>query len=275
MTGIGRRTVAVAYGLACHTTFAVAIAVMVVGLYSGLGSGRGPFEGPWALVANLVLLAQFPLGHSFLLGRRGRRVLGRLAPGGLGEHLSTTTYALVASAQLLVLFGGWSPSGVVWWRPTGGMAALAVTVCIASWLFLGKALVDAHLALQTGYLGWSSVAVGRAPDYGTFPTHGTFRLCRQPVYLAFALVLWTGPVWTPDKLALAIPWTVYCILAPRLKERRYARRFGDDFTNYQRRVPYMVPLGPRRSDGERRAAQPATFGNSAWKFSPVRRQTSS
>lgn len=248
------RSIALTYGLVCHGTFAVAIAVMVVGLYTGLASGRGTLTGPWASVANLALLAQFPLGHSFLLGRRGRRVLGRLAPGGLGDPLSTTTYALTASVQLLVLFGGWSPSGVVWWTPQGTAKVAAVGVFVASWLFLGKALTDARLALQTGYLGWSSVVAGRAPDYGTFPTHGTFRLCRQPVYLAFALVLWTGPVWTPDKLALAVPWTVYCVLAPRLKERRYARRFGDEFAAYQRRVPYMLPLGPRRSEEEERAA---------------------
>jgi len=38
---------------------------------------------------------------------------------GLGRDLSTTTYASVASLELLLVFGLWSPSGVTCWEPTG------------------------------------------------------------------------------------------------------------------------------------------------------------
>jgi protein-S-isoprenylcysteine O-methyltransferase Ste14 len=73
------------------------------------------------------------------------------------------------------------------------------------------------------------------------PTRGLFAVIRQPIYVAFALTLWTVPVWTPDQLALAISYTAYCLLAPRLKERRFAARYGDRFARYRARVPYVVP----------------------------------
>lgn len=59
--------------------------------------------------------------------------------------------------------------------------------------------------------------------------------------MAFALTLWTVPVWTPDQLALALSYTAYCLLAPRLKERRFAARYGDRFRRYQATVDYVLP----------------------------------
>ena len=105
---------------------------------------------------------------------------------------------------------------------------------------------DAGLAVQTGFLGWSAVARDRAPIYGDFAAKGTFRVVRQPVYLAFACTLWTGPVWTPDHLLLATAWTGYCVFGPVLKERRYLRAYGERFARYRDRVPYWLPV-PRRS----------------------------
>jgi methanethiol S-methyltransferase len=40
------------------------------------------------------------------------------------------------------------------------------------------------------------------PIFRDMPTRGLFRLIRQPIYAAFALTLWTVPVWTPDQLVL-------------------------------------------------------------------------
>ena len=73
------------------------------------------------------------------------------------------------------------------------------------------------------------------------PTQGLFRLIRQPIYVAFALTLWTPPVWTPDQLVLAIVLSGYCLLAPRMKERRFAARYGARFDRYRTEVPYILP----------------------------------
>jgi 2-polyprenyl-6-hydroxyphenyl methylase/3-demethylubiquinone-9 3-methyltransferase len=67
-----------------------------------------------------------------------------------------------------------------------------------------------------------------------------FRLVRQPIYVAFALTLWTVPTWTPDQLVVAVVLTAYCVLGPLLKEARFRQRFGNAFVAYSRRVPYWV-----------------------------------
>lgn len=248
MTGEGfrRRAIAVGYGTAAHGLFAVGVGLMVAQLFGGLQHGPWHARSALAGVArNTVLVVQFPFLHSFLLGERGRVWLRRLAPRRYAADLATTTFAALASIQLVLVFGLWSPSGIVWWRPQGTAWWVLTVAYAGSWAFLLVALRDAGLALQTGSIGWTAVFRGRRPRFAGFPTHGLFRHVRQPVYVGFALTLWTGPVWTPDRLALALGWTAYCVLGPRLKERRYLRRHGEAYAAYRERVPYLVPV-PRR-----------------------------
>jgi protein-S-isoprenylcysteine O-methyltransferase Ste14 len=77
------------------------------------------------------------------------------------------------------------------------------------------------------------------------PQTGLFRLVRQPIYVSFALTLWTVPTWTPDQLVVAVALTAYCIVAPRFKERRYRRIYGPQFDDYARKVPYWIPFTRR------------------------------
>ena len=235
------RAYAVAAGVVCHLCFAAAVAAMMGMMFFGMSRSLGALGPPWRLVGNGLLLAQFPLAHSLLLTRRGGNVLSRLGPGGIGGALSTTTYATLASLQVLALFLLWTPSGVVWWRAGPVATAGIVGLQAAAWGLLLKAIVDAGAGVQTGYLGWSAVARGKAPHYPGMPRTGLFRRVRQPIYLAFALTVWTVPTWTPDQLVLALVLTGYCLLGPRLKERRFARRYGQAFADYRAATPYWLP----------------------------------
>jgi hypothetical protein len=77
-------------------------------------------------------------------------------------------------------------------------------------------------------------------------------VCRMPhaphadhicklIYGAFALTLWTVPVWTPDQLILAIICTTHCLLAPIREEQRFTATYGECFAAYQKRVGYVLP----------------------------------
>ena len=171
-----------------------------------------------------------------------------LIPGPHGAILATTTYAIIASAQLLALFALWTPSGIIWWRAEGAVFWALTTAYAASWLLLTKASFDAGAEVQSGALGWMSLMARIRPVFPDMPTQGMFRLIRQPIYIAFALTLWTVPVWTPDQLVLALLYTAYCLFAPRLKERRFAARYGVEFDNYRAEVPYALPRLHGRKD---------------------------
>lgn len=233
--------IALVAGALCHGIFALAGLAMLLGLFSGMTLGLGAVPWPWAWLTNAALLIQFPLGHSFLLTGKGRAILGRLAPAPHGKTLATTTYATIASLQLLALFTLWTPSGIVLWRAEGWMLGLIAMLYLGSWALLTKASFDAGPELQSGALGWTALARGRDPVFPPMPVTGLFRVVRQPIYVSFALVLWTVPVWTPDQLILATAYTGYCVLAPKLKERRFTEIYGEDFAAYRARVPYWLP----------------------------------
>ncbi|MEM6740182.1 MAG: isoprenylcysteine carboxylmethyltransferase family protein [Pseudomonadota bacterium] len=241
---------ALVYGAVCHGIFGLAGLAMVWGLYTGLTQTWGSVPWPWAWLANALLLAQFPLGHSFFLSDRGRPLLARLAPAPHGTTLATTTYATIASLQLLLLFTLWTPSGLVVWQAEGAMFWTMTALFAFSWGLLTKASFDAGPEVQSGLLGWWALARGERPVFPPMPVTGLFRVVRQPIYVSFALVLWTMPVWTVDQLLLATAYTTYCIVAPRWKERRFERIFGSEFDAYRARVPYWLPFPrKRRSDG--------------------------
>jgi methanethiol S-methyltransferase len=237
--GARRIALALAMGVVCHLAFAAGVLAMIVAMFFGLSESLGTVPWPRAAVANAALILQFPLAHSLLLTGPGGRALARL--GAHGATLSTTSYAIIASFQLLALFALWTPSGVVWWRAEGAVFWALTGAYAASWLLLLKASFDAGAEVQSGALGWMSLLARVRPVFPDMPTQGLFRLIRQPIYVAFSLTLWTVPVWTPDQLALAIAFTAYCLLAPRLKERRFAARYGDRFHRYRAAVPYALP----------------------------------
>jgi protein-S-isoprenylcysteine O-methyltransferase Ste14 len=111
----------------------------------------------------------------------------------------------------------------------------------SSWLLLIWASLDAGAELQSGALGWMSLAQNKAPKFPDMPTIGLFKYIRQPIYLAFALTTWTTPIWTLDQWLIAGVFTFYCYSAPKFKEKRFEKRFGQKFVDYKSNVPYMVP----------------------------------
>jgi methanethiol S-methyltransferase len=123
-------------------------------------------------------------------------------------------------------------------------SAALVALCAAyaaSWGLLAKASFDAGAEMQSGALGWLSLLQNIRPVFPDLPTTGLFRFIRHPIYVGFILTLWTVPVWTLDQLAVALGFTAYCLAAPILKERRFARLYGDRFAVYRAQRPYVLP----------------------------------
>jgi methanethiol S-methyltransferase len=255
-----QRLIALFFGGLCHSLFLVAISTAMWAMYHGMHVGLVQFSLPATLALDLFLLLQFPILHSYLLSRSGSRKLSRCAPGSLGRDLSTTSFTIIASAQLLSLYLFWSPIGPVWWVSEGMTRVLFTAIYLSSWLFLARAMFDAGMAIQTGFLGWSSVFKGRSPNYGGMPQGGLFKFTRQPIYLAFALTTWTVPVWTLDQLIVAFWFTSYCLLGPIFKERRYQRRYGQEFSDYQEKTPYFLPT-PKKVLGWRAEPIPTRSGS--------------
>jgi protein-S-isoprenylcysteine O-methyltransferase Ste14 len=243
----GQTAVALVYCILCHTCFALGVGSMILMMYFGMSRSLGELTSPWSWIVNSALILQFPIAHSLLLTHRGRALLARLAPTGMGTTLATTTYATIAALQTFALFAFWSATGTIWWHAHGIASVVMTALYASSWLLLLKSMSDAGIALQTGSLGWVALLRNKIPVYPKMPQTGLFRFCRQPIYVAFTLTLWTVPTWTPDQLAVAVALTTYCVVAPLFKEARYRHIYGAAFVAYARAVPYWLPRLRRKS----------------------------
>lgn len=233
------RILALLYGAAAHTVFVIAVFTMIYALLTGLQIGLGRVTGWQRIAWNSALLLQFPLFHSLLLSSSGRQFLNALAPSRVSKSLQPTTYVIVSSIQLLCVFVFWSPLKVVLWQPEGVLYYLHLSAYTVSWLLLGKSMYDAHLGIQTGYIGWLSIWQNKPSIvWPGLAVGGLFKICRQPIYLSFSLTLWTSPVWTFDKIYLGSLWTLYCFLGPFFKERRFGKIYGELFEEYKKKIPY-------------------------------------
>ena len=151
-----------------------------------MSKSLGAVPWPAAALTNALLIFQLPIAHSLLLTGPGMKWLARLVPGPHGATLGTTTYAMIASVQLLALFVLWTPSGIVWWQAEGWVFYLVTALYVASWALLIKASWDPGAAVQSGALGWTSLMQNAKPVFPDMPTTGLCRVIRQPTYVAFA-----------------------------------------------------------------------------------------
>ena len=257
-----QRALAVVWGAVCHATFLIAISAMATGLFTGMRLGRGTLEGGAAAAANFGLMLQFAVLHSILLSANGRRWMTRLPLAGIAKELSTTTFALFSSLQILAVFVLWSPGGALWFAPDGWVLFGWSLVYASTWILLLKSMADSGLGLQTGALGWLAVWQNRRPEFPGYAMRGLYRFSRQPIYVAFTLILWTAPIWTLDHLLIALLWTGYCLVGPIFKERRFLKFYGDGYRNFSASVPYwlaFVSNKGRRQDAARAEASTTDF----------------
>jgi hypothetical protein len=104
---------AIALGVLNHTLFILAISLMAFQLYFGMTLDP-IFNSPLPILTNIFLSLQFPLLHSWLLTKNGSAFLSRFyKQKQFGQRMATTSYTTVASAQLLLTFLFWEPSGTV------------------------------------------------------------------------------------------------------------------------------------------------------------------
>jgi len=68
-------------------------------------------------------------------------------------------------------------------------------------------------------------------------TGGLYGLVRHPMYLAGILIFLCEPRLTTNNLALRVLAVLYFIYGAVVEERRLVSKFGDEYREYQRRVP--------------------------------------
>jgi protein-S-isoprenylcysteine O-methyltransferase Ste14 len=198
-----------------------------------------------ALVVNLLLMALFAVQHSVMARKQFKEWWTQYIP----RSVERSTYVLLASLALILLFWQWRPIPAALWQINDPQLALAVTgVSMIGWVlvFLSTFLIN-HFEL----FGLHQVAnnlAGRPMPQVRFKTPVLYKVVRHPIYLGFIIAFWVAPVMTAGHLLFAAVTTAYIFVGIWLEERDLVEMFGDEYRNYRQRVSMLVPW--------RRAAAP-------------------
>jgi protein-S-isoprenylcysteine O-methyltransferase Ste14 len=109
---------------------------------------------------------------------------------------------------------------------------------------LGAGILFIVTLFQTSLLHFTGLAtlMGEKPSADRLITNGFYRYTRHPIYLFSLILLWLLPVMTWNRLALAIGVTVYTLIGSLLEERRLAVQFGQEYMEYKKRTPWLIPI---------------------------------
>jgi protein-S-isoprenylcysteine O-methyltransferase Ste14 len=248
-----------AYGIAAYLIFLVAFlytigfvvdadfmvgGVHIVGKSINRGGiGDGTLTAT-AVIVDVAVLALFAVQHSVMARAGFKRWWTRIVP----PSAERSTYVHASNVCLIVLIVAWHPvTDDVWRVNAQPWRGLLIAVGLAGWAI---ALLSTFLIDHFDLFGVRQVFArlrDQPPPEHEFATPFLYRVVRHPLYFGFLLAFWATPRMTVGHLIFAVATTGYILVAARFfEERDLIAVFGEQYRDYRRRVPMLIPgLGGR------------------------------
>ncbi len=238
MTG---RAAAVVYGFASYLIFSLSFAytpAFVGDFLVPKTIDSGP-DGDLtqAILIDTILLGLFAVQHSVMARAAFKRWWTRIIPA----SCERSSYVLVSSLLLILIFWQWRPIAATVWRVEGWPAAMFTAVFWIGWVI---ALTSTYQIDHFALFGLRQVVDalrGTADRTSALMTPILYRLVRHPLMLGLLLAFWATPHMTAGHLLFAILSTAYILVGVRLEETDLVAEFGASYEQYRRRVPMLMP----------------------------------
>jgi methanethiol S-methyltransferase len=241
-----KRYLTIVYGGAAYVLFLL-VFLYLVGFVGAVVVPRTVDHGItaplWqAIAVNVALVAVFGVQHSVMARPGFKRWWTRFVPAAIER----STYVWLSNAALLLLYWQWRTMPAVIWHVELPAGLLAVWVLF--WLGWATALTSTFLINHFDLFGLRQVYLAaREKPYTSldFHTRLLYRLVRHPLMLGFLIAFWSAPTMTAGHLLFAVGMTTYILIAVQLEERDLVAELGEQYRDYRREVPMLLPLGRR------------------------------
>ena len=241
------RILALLYGAVCYLIFFVTFlyAIGFVGdlvVPKTIDSGTAGSFGQ-ALLINVLLLGIFAVQHSVMARPAFKRWWTQFVP----QAVERSTYVLLSSLALILLYWQWQPiNGVVWDVENIAGRNLLWAIFFIGWVMV---LVSTFLINHFDLFGLRQVYLYmKAKEYThiAFRTPFLYKFVRHPIMLGFIIAFWVTPHMTVAHLVFSIATTAYILIALQFEERDLVSYYGTAYEEYRQQVSMILPFPKKK-----------------------------
>ena len=241
------RTLAFLYGAVSYLVFFVTF-LYAIGFVGNLVVPKSVDSGEavsfsQALLINALLLGLFAVQHSVMARAVFKRWWTRFVP----QPIERSTYVLLSSLALVLLFWQWQPMTDVLWNVENTVGRYILwTLFFLGWAMV---LVSTFLINHFDLFGLRQVYLyHRGKEYTdlNFKTRFLYKIVRHPIMLGFIIAFWATPLMTVGHLVFAIATTAYILIAIQLEEHDIVSAHGAAYEEYREQVSMILPIPKRR-----------------------------
>ncbi len=193
-----------------------------------------------SVIINLLVLSLFAIQHSVMARPSFKRWWTKV----IDPSMERSTYVLLTSLILFLIFWQWRPITDVVWNIEGSTYVLIIEILF--WMGWVIVLLSTFMINHFHLFGLDQVwnKLKNQPPTGLkFKEHFFYKFVRHPIMTGFIIAFWAEPRMTLGHFMFAAVTTAYILVAVKyFEERDLKNELGKPYEDYQKRVPMIIPF---------------------------------